>query len=126
MTWLPIETIWMTGPTSSPRYSVNDTNDPIVMRPDSISWAPTHMIDDADDAEQQRREGGHRRKARHRLRDVAEEAVDAPARRRRASRRSARYALTTRIPEKDSVSRPDTSALIFERSRKSGRSVRKA
>ena len=43
-----------------------------------------------------------------------------------ASRRSARYALTTRTPEKDSVSRPETSALIFDRSRKSGRSVLKA
>lgn len=43
-----------------------------------------------------------------------------------ASRRSALYALTTRIPEKDSVSRPETAALILERSRKSGRSVRKA
>ena len=44
VTWLPIETIWITGPTSSPRYSVNDTNEPIVMRPASISCAPTHMM----------------------------------------------------------------------------------
>ena len=36
------------------------------------------------------------------------------------------YALTTRMPENDSVSRPEISALILERSRKSGRSVRKA
>ena len=44
VTWLPIDTIWMTGPTSRPRYSVNDTNEPIVIRWASISCAPTHMI----------------------------------------------------------------------------------
>ena len=45
VTWLPIETIWIDGPTRSPRYSVNETNEPTVIRPASISWAPTHMID---------------------------------------------------------------------------------
>ena len=37
------------------------------------------------------------------------------------SRSSAWYPFTTRTPESDSVSRPLTSALIFERSRKIGR-----
>ncbi len=43
-----------------------------------------------------------------------------------SSRFSAVYDLTTRMPPSASVSRPVTSALILPRSRKSGRSVRKA
>ena len=44
----------------------------------------------------------------------------------RCSRRSAVYALTTRMPPTDSARRPVTSAWIFPRSRNSGRSVRNA
>ncbi len=40
-----METIWITGPTRSPRYRVNETNDPTVILPASISWAPTHMME---------------------------------------------------------------------------------
>ena len=121
--WLPIETTWMMGPTSSPRYSVKEKNEPSVIRCAMTSCEPTHMIATPT---------APRRSVENAETAAKPVIVFATLRKRRwtpcektsASRRSARYAFTTRMPEIDSVSRPDTSALIFERSRKSGRSVR--
>ena len=123
--WLPIETIWTTGPTSIARSAVNWKRAPIVIRPARTSLDPTQRIET---------EIAPKRIVEKAVTAEKPVIVFATLRKRRwtplektsASRRSARYAFTTRIPEKDSVSRPDTSALILERSRKSGRSVLKA
>ncbi len=123
--WLPMLTICTTGPINMPRYMVNEKKPPTVMRPASTSLAPTPMMV-TPMPPSSRVEAPVMAERPVMVLATLRYSRCAPLVKTRASRRSARYAFTTLTPENDSVRRPDSSALITERSRNSGRRVEKA